>query len=72
MKKITLLLSVFCFSQVIYGDGEHHKFAGKGAVWNVITVGAMSNPSEWQSIHTLGDTVEINGLKYLEVKDIAR
>lgn len=72
MKKFTLLLSVFCFSQVIYGEGEYHKFAGKGALWNTITVGAMSNPSEWQSIHTLGDTIEINGLKYLEVKDITR
>lgn len=68
MKKFTLLLAVFCFSQVIYGGNKYHKFSGKDAVWNSITTGAMGYPHEWQTIYTLGDTVEYNELKYLEVK----
>ena len=71
MRKITLLLAVLCFSQVIFGGNEYHKFSGKDALWNSITTGAMGYPHEWQTIHTLGDTVEINGHKYNEIKSVA-
>jgi hypothetical protein len=67
MKKITLLLAVLCFSLVIYGGNEYHKFSGKNALWNVLTTGRMGYPHEWQTKYTLGDTVEFKGLKYLEL-----
>ena len=68
MKKLTLLLALFCFLEVIYGGNDYHKFSGKNAVWNCFTTGAMGYPHEWQTVYTSGDTVEFNGLKYLEVK----
>ena len=72
MKKLTLLLTVLCFSLTIYGENEYHKFAGKGALWNILTTGSMGYPYEWQSIYILGDSVEfIYGLKHLVVKDAA-
>ena len=70
MKKFTLLLAVLCFSLIIYGVNEYHKFSGKDAIWNSITTGAMGYPHEWQIVYTLGDTIEFNGLKYLEIKSI--
>ncbi len=68
MKKFTLLFSVLYFSLFVIGGNEYHKFSGKNATWNSITTGAMGYPHEWQTIYTLEDTVEFNGLKYLEVK----
>jgi hypothetical protein len=67
MKKFTLLFTAICFSLFIYAENDYHKFSVKGALWNTLTTGRISYPYEWQTIYTLGDTVELNDTKYLGV-----
>jgi len=54
----------------MYSGSEYHKFSGKGALWNSITTGSYSSIDR-QGIYTLGDTVEFNGIKYLQVNNFA-
>lgn len=54
----------------MYSGSEYHKFSGKGALWNSITTGSYSSIDR-QGIYTLGDTVEFNGIKYLQVNNLA-
>lgn len=71
MNRLRLLLMVLCYSLFIYGGNEYHKFAGKDAIWNILTTGKMSYPYEWQTTYTLGDSIQLNDYKYIEVKRIA-